>query len=268
MAKNVRKQSEKMAAVCPHCGFTQEESVAAKSTFCRKCQQHYSLDRALAGERSIIKQPSLWSKVSRAVFGDRQREVTCFSCAEKQTLSTAAQSTMCPGCGAYMDLRDFKITGPFGRSVQTAGDVYVSSRGDVTSSRLMCGSLQLEGSLRGRIICTGKATLKINGRFNGNLEAAHVIVERKYDLEFMRTYHTKIFEVNGKAKGHIVADKVIINKGGVLEGTVFARAITVDKGGIFSGSLNIGQHNIEPEPGPVEVDRTISRFEDDELELR
>jgi cytoskeletal protein CcmA (bactofilin family) len=257
-----------MSSVCPHCGFTQEESVAAKTTFCRKCQQHYSLDRALAGERSIIKQPSLWSKVSRAVFGEQQREVTCFSCSEKQTLSTAAQSTMCPGCGAYMDLRDFKISGPFGRSVQTAGDVHVSQRGDVTSSRLMCGTLQLEGSLRGHIVCTGKATLRINGRFSGNLEAAHVIVDRKFEIEFLRTYHTKVFEVSGTARGQIVAEKVIINKGGTLEGTVYARAITVDKGGIFSGSLNIGQTVIEPEPQPVETDRNLARFEDDELELR
>ena len=54
-----------MASLCPHCGFTQEESVSAKTTFCRKCQQHYSLERPLAGERSIIKEPGIFSKLSR-----------------------------------------------------------------------------------------------------------------------------------------------------------------------------------------------------------
>ena len=229
-----------MAAVCPHCGFTQEESVAAKSTFCRKCQQHYNLERVLAGEKSIVKEPSLFSKLTRLVLGDRQREVTCFTCGGKQTLSKEAQSTMCPDCGAYMDLRDFKISGPFGRSVQTAGDVYVTSKGDVTSTRLMCGTVYLEGSLRGCIVCTGTATLQFKGRLSGTLDSAHILVERKSDVEFPRPVHTKLFEVSGKARGEIVADKVVINKGGTLEGTVHAKAITVDKGGIFSGSLNIG----------------------------
>ena len=239
MAKNVRKHSDKMAAVCPHCGFTQEESVAAKSTFCRKCQQHYNLERMLAGEKSIVKEPSLFSKLTRLVMGDRQREVTCFTCGHKQTLSKEAHSTMCPGCGAYMDLRDFKIAGPFGRSVQTAGDVHVTAKGDVTSTRLLCGMLYLEGTVRGCIICTGTATLRFKGRMGGAIEASHILVDKKGDVDFPRPVHTKLFEVSGKATGAITADKVIINKGGWLEGSVHAKAITVEKGGVFSGDLSI-----------------------------
>ncbi len=254
-----------MAAVCPHCGFTQEESVAAKSTFCRKCQGHYTLERMLAGERSIVKQPSLFSKLSRIITGDRQREVKCFSCNHAQTLSTTAQSTMCPGCGAYMDLRDFKITGPFGRSVQTAAEVHVSPRGDVTSTRLMCGSAYIEGSLRGCIVCTGTTTLRFKGRLAGLLDSAHILVEKKGDVEFPRLMKTKLFEVSGKARARIVADKVKINKGGWLEGSIWARAITVEHGGVFTGDLNIGadQSNIPDEP-PPETDRSLARFEDDE----
>jgi cytoskeletal protein CcmA (bactofilin family)/predicted RNA-binding Zn-ribbon protein involved in translation (DUF1610 family) len=266
VAKNVRKHTEKMAAVCPHCGFTQEESVAAKSTFCRKCQQHYTLERVLAGEKSIVKEPGLFSKLKRLVLGPQEREVTCFTCHHKQKLSKEAQSTMCPECGAYMDLRDFKIAGPFGRSVQTAGDVYVATRGDVTSTRLMCGRLYLEGSLRGCVICTGTATLRIKGRLAGTLDAAHVLVDRKSDVEFPRPVYTKLFEVNGKANGDIVADKVVINKGGWLEGSVHARSIVVDKGGVFSGDLSIGQgegvSEPEPAPAPVEEGPVVSEEEE------
>ena len=230
-----------MAAVCPHCGFTQEESVAAKSTFCRKCQQHYSLERMLAGEKSIIKEPSFFSKISRLVLGERQREITCFTCSHKQMVSRESQSTMCPGCGAYMDLRDFKIAGPFGRSVQTAGDVHITSKGDVTSTRLLCGMLFLEGHLRGCVTCTGVATLSSNAKVTGTIDAAHITVDRKSDVEFVRPIRTKLFEVNGRTAGHVYADKVVIHKGGFLEGSVHAKAITVEKGGIFSGSLTIRQ---------------------------
>ncbi len=263
MAKNVRKNTDRMSAVCPHCGFTQEESVAAKSTFCRKCQEHYSLERALAGEKSIVKAPSLFSKLTRMVFGEKEREVCCFACGHRQVLSTEAQSTMCPGCGAYMDLRDFKITSPFGRSVQTAGEVHVAARGDVTSTRLMCGSALIEGSLRGCIVCTGKARIKIKGRLTGLLDAQHLCVEKGGDVEFARLMRAKVFEVNGKARARVVADKVIIGKTGWLEGTVYAKSISVEKGGVFTGDLNIGQEEFDVAEEPMEADRQIARFDDD-----
>jgi cytoskeletal protein CcmA (bactofilin family) len=256
-----------MAAVCPHCGFTQEESVSAKSTFCRKCQGHFSLERPLQGERSIVKEPGLFSRIKSYFTGPKERNVTCFSCSHVQVLSTEAQSTMCPGCGAYIDLRDFKITGPFGRSVQTAGEVHVTSRGDVTSTRLMCGTAIIEGSLRGCILCTGTARLWIKGRLTGILEAAHILVERKADVEFARVVKTKLFELNGKARARVAADKVVINKGGWLEGVVYARAIVVEKGGVFTGDLHIGQDATALEPEPMETDRNLARFEDDQGNL-
>jgi len=265
VAKNARKNSDKISAVCPHCGFTQEESVIAKSTFCKKCQEHYSLERGLAGERSIVKTPSLFTKLTRLVTGEKQREICCFSCGHKQTLSTAAQSTMCPGCGAYIDLRDFKIVSPFGRSVQTAGEVHIAHRGDVTSTRLMCGSALIEGSLRGCLFCTGNARVKIKGRLTGLLDAHHLTVEKGADMEFARLIRTKLFEVKGKARVRVVADKVVIAKGGWLEGTVYARAISVDTGGVFSGDLNIGQEEFDVPDEPMETDRHIARFDDDNV---
>jgi len=265
VAKNARKNSDKISAVCPHCGFTQEESVIAKSTFCKKCQEHYSLERGLAGERSIVKTPSLFTKLTRLVTGEKQREICCFSCGHKQTLSTAAQSTMCPGCGAYIDLRDFKIVSPFGRSVQTAGEVHIAHRGDVTSTRLMCGSALIEGSLRGCLFCTGNARVKIKGRLTGLLDAHHLTVEKGADMEFARLIRTKLFEVKGKVRVRVVADKVVIAKGGWLEGMVYARAISVDTGGVFSGDLNIGQEEFDVPDEPMETDRHIARFDDDNV---
>jgi cytoskeletal protein CcmA (bactofilin family) len=164
-----------------------------------------------------------------------------------------------------MDLRDFKIVSPFGRSVQTAGEVHIAQRGDVTSTRLMCGSALIEGSLRGCLVCTGNARVKIKGRLTGMLDAQHLTVEKGADMEFARLIRTKLLEVKGKARIRVVADKVIIAKGGWLEGTVYARAIVVEKGGVFSGDLNIGQEEFDVPDEPMETDRHIARFDDDNL---
>ena len=237
-----------------------------RTTVCRKCRTEYPLDHATDDQNtSIVKAPGLFEKLSRMVFGVKQREVVCFTCAHTQILSTEAHSTMCPECGSYIDLRDFKITVPFSRSVQTAGELYISPKGDLTSTKVTCGSARIEGSVRGYIVCTGVATVRIKGRMTGGIDCKQLVVDKKADVEFVRTMKCKEFTVNGRSIAKIIADKVIINKGGCLEGTVYARAITVEKGGIFSGELFIGQTELELAPEPVEEDKDLARFDEDDI---
>ncbi len=252
--------------MCPHCGHVQDESVLLRTTICRKCRNEYPLEHSPDDPNtSIVKAPGLFQKLNRMVFGVKQREVVCFTCAHTQILSTEAHSTMCPDCGSYIDLRDFKITSPFSRSVQTAGELHIAPKGDVTSTKVTCGSARIEGSLRGYIVCTGVVEVMVKGRMTGGIECKQLVVGKKADVEFVRTMKCKEFTVNGKSVAKIIADKVVINKGGWLEGTVYARAITVEKGGVFSGELFIGQDELELAPEPIEEDRNLARFEEDDL---
>jgi cytoskeletal protein CcmA (bactofilin family)/predicted RNA-binding Zn-ribbon protein involved in translation (DUF1610 family) len=247
VASNTPKQQpEKISADCPHCGFSQLESAYAKTTFCRKCGEHFSIDKLLLKETASLKGPSLLDKVSKLMSREKIRDVTCFSCQARQQVSREAQSTSCPQCGSYLDLRDFKISGPFGRSIQTQGDVIISPKGDVAGARIACGSAIVEGKVKGTIFCTGTVRVKLNGKYLGALETHLLIVEKKCDVEFVRPIKVHTAEINGRVSARIMCDgQVTINKGGVLEGTVYAKSINVEKGGIFSGELFIGQ--IEPE---------------------
>jgi cytoskeletal protein CcmA (bactofilin family)/predicted RNA-binding Zn-ribbon protein involved in translation (DUF1610 family) len=246
LASKTPKQPEKISAECPHCGFSQLESAHAKSTFCRKCGEHFSIEKLLLKETTSLKGPSLFEKLSKLVKGEKVRQVACFSCGAKQQTSSEAQSTSCPACGSYIDLRDFKIAGSFGRSIQTQGDVIITSKGDVTSGRIGCGSAIVEGKMRGLLFCTGTVRIKVKGRFLGAMETQKFIVEKKCDVEFARPIKAQQAEINGKISARLMCEgPVTINKGGILEGTVYARAINVEKGGIFSGELFIGQHQAE-----------------------
>ena len=75
-----------------------------------------------------------------------------------------------------------------------------------------------------------------------------------------------MLEIHGKARVRVVAEKVIIDKGGWLEGTVYSRAITVEKGGVFSGDLNISHEEFDVPDEPMEQDRNIGRFDEDGVE--
>lgn len=266
MASNTPKQPEKVSADCPHCGFSQLESAHAKSTFCRKCGQHYSIEKLLAKEVASLKGPSLFSKLSKMVSGEKIREIVCFSCGHHQQVSSLAQSSQCPACSSYVDLRDFKIAGPFGRSIQTQGEVIVTAKGDVTSAKIACGSALIEGKLRGILFCTGETRIKAQGKFLGTVEANELVIDKKAAVEFSRVVKAKSVSIEGKTSASIECEGcVTIASGGTLEGTVRAKAITVEKGGIFSGDLFIGEANLaqgelleeapkeEPAPAPKSV---------------
>jgi cytoskeletal protein CcmA (bactofilin family) len=257
VASNVPKQPEKISADCPHCGFSQLESAYAKSTFCRKCGEHFSIEKLLLKEVTSLKGPSLFNKLSKLISGEKIRDIACFSCGSKQQVSSEVQSTSCPACGSYIDLRDFKIAGSFGRSIQTQGDVVITPKGDVSSARIACGSASVEGKMRGVLFCTGTVRVKVKGRFLGGIETSKLLVEKRCDVEFARPVKVQQVEVNGKLSARVMCDgQVIINKGGILEGIVYAKAISVEKGGIFSGELFIGQH--EAEQGELLGDATVA----------
>ncbi|HZJ13764.1 MAG TPA: polymer-forming cytoskeletal protein [Chthoniobacteraceae bacterium] len=246
MAKNTPRQPEKISADCPHCGFSQLESAYAKSTFCRKCGEHYSIEKLLLKETESLKGPSLFDKLSKMLGRETVREVACLSCKHRQQISSAAQSSLCPACGSYIDLRDFKIAGPFGRTIQTQGEVVITSKGDASSTRIVCREALVEGQVRGTLTSTGAVRVKMRGKMLGSIEAHQLIIEKRADVEFIRPLKVNSMEVNGKVSARVVCEShVTINKNGYLEGTVFAKAINVERGGVFSGELFIGSQEME-----------------------
>lgn len=241
--ENKPRQAEKISADCPHCGFTQLESAYAKSTFCRKCGQHYSIEKLLAKEAVSLKGPGFFEKLTKLVTRETYRDVACFSCAHKQTVSSAAQSSLCPQCGSYIDLRDFKIGGPFGRSIQTQGEVHILPKGECSAAKVACNSAYIEGKLRGTLFATHEIRVRTREKIFGSIETRLLVVEKKCECECLRPIKVQTAEISGHISARLFCDgQVKILKGGVLEGTLYARSIVVEKGGIFSGELFIGQN--------------------------
>jgi cytoskeletal protein CcmA (bactofilin family)/predicted RNA-binding Zn-ribbon protein involved in translation (DUF1610 family) len=241
--ENKPRQSEKIKADCPHCGFSQLESAYAKSTFCRKCGQHFSIEKLLAREAVSLKTLGFFDKLTKLLVRETVRDVTCFSCGHRQTVAGAAQSTLCPQCGSYVDLKDFKIDGPFGRSIQTQGEVIISAKGDCSGARIACASARLEGKVRGHLVATNEIRVRTKEKVTAAIETRNLIIEKKCDCEIVRPIKADNVEISGRISARVVCNgKVKINKGGTLEGILYAKSIVVEKGGIFSGELCIRQN--------------------------
>jgi len=228
------------------------EYAAAKSSICRQCGRSFSpfgpkpgLKLRTKEEAPAPESPSLLGRFED--FWKRQRSaiIECFECKRKQQVSGAATSTICPACSAHIDLRDYKITSGFSRSIRTRGDVHLTSKGDLASSSIVCRSALIEGRLRGNLHCDDTATINLSGKIPGRISARHVIVERKAHIHCFRRVRAGSIEIKGTMSGEIFAQTIVtVHKKGSLEGDVTARAITVEKGGMFSGQLVIGQLSI------------------------
>ncbi|PYL59662.1 MAG: hypothetical protein DMF31_06160 [Verrucomicrobia bacterium] len=228
------------------------EYAAAKSSICRQCGRSFLPFAPKPGLKLRTKEeapaPESASLLGRFEdFWKRQRSaiIECFECKRKQQVSGAATSTICPACSTHIDLRDYKITSGFSRSIRTRGDVHLTSKGDLASSSIVCRSALIEGRLRGNLHCDDTATINFSGKIPGRISARHVIVERKAHIHCFRRIRAGSIEIKGTMSGEILAQTIVtVHKKGSLEGDVTARAITVEKGGMFSGQLVIGQVSI------------------------
>src|SRR5436309_3518631 len=205
------------------------EYAAAKSSICRQCGRYFSpfapkrglqlhvKEEAATPENSSIRQKfeALWRRQHSSL-------IECFECKRKQQVSDAASSTICPECSAHIDLRDYKISSGFSRTIRTWGDVHLTSKGDLSSSSVTCRSALIEGQLRGNLHCD-TATINFSGRIPGRLSGRHLIVNRKADIHCFRQVRVGSIEIKGKMSGEIIAQMVTVYKKGSLEGKVTAR---------------------------------------------
>ena len=242
----------KLSVECPHCGFKQMEYAAAKSTMCRQCGRSFSPNAPKSGLQLASKEegppppePTGFRKIEGLWKSQRSRVIACFECKRKHEVSDAATSTNCPGCSAHIDLRDYKVTTSFSRSIRTRGDVHLTAKGDLSSTSVVCTSALIEGKLRGNLQCEESAILDFVGKIPGRLGADYICVERKADVQFFRRVRVRNIDIKGKMIGEIIATGAVnIHKTGLLDGNVTAKSIVIDKGGLFSGQLVIGQADL------------------------
>ena len=231
------------------------EYAAAKSTMCRQCGSHFApaspkqeirlrpkeepVEAAAASDSSLFhKIEGFWNK-------HHSSEIECFECKAKQEISSAASSTFCPKCSTHIDLRNYKVTTSFSRSIKTQGEIHITAKGDLSSTSVTCRSALIEGKMRGNMNCIGTATIDFVGKIPGRLTAQHVLIERKSDVHFFRRIRVKSIEIRGRMTGEIIAEgTVVIHRNALLDGNVTARSISVEKGGIFSGQLIIGSSGL------------------------
>ena len=210
---------------------------------------------------AVASDPSLRQKIEGFWNKHHNSEIECFECKAKHEVSSAASSSFCPKCSTHIDLRNYKITTSFSRSIKTQGEIHITPKGDLSSTTVTCRAALIEGKMRGNMKCVGTATINFVGKIPGRLLANHIVIDRKSDVHFFRRLEVKSIEIRGRMTGEVVAQgAVVIHRNALLDGNVTAKSISVEKGGIFTGQLIIGtsglaQGELLPEPASTTTAR-------------
>src|SRR5204863_7388755 len=141
------------------------EYAAAKSSIWRQCGRYFSPFAPKPGLKLRVREeaPAAAPAGSSILgkfedFWKRQRSsvIECFECKRKQQVCGGATSTICPSCSAHIDLRDYKITSGFSRSIRTRGDAHLTSKCDLDS--VVSRSALVDARPRGDLSCYDTAT--------------------------------------------------------------------------------------------------------------
>ena len=176
------------------------------------------------------------------------KPVHCLKCGRTHQVSQKAQSTICPGCYAPIELIEVNITAHSSRAVDTRGLLKIGAKGSLANPWIVCGSARIEGAFSGHLRCEGEVRLNMQKPCTGRITADSILVEKKATIECSQPLEADHITIQGTLRGAIHCNGILqILSGGSLEGPVTSRAMVVEKGGIHFGECRI-QPPAAPEP--------------------
>lgn len=215
---------------CPGCGFSQFEPPQLISTFCQSCGDYYEVHPAASG-----KAPP-WPSKARPV-GLR---IFCHRCGANHHVSPHAQNTLCPTCGACIELGDVILHSATSRQIDTRGKLLIGPSGSLSSSWIVCGSAHIHGRIVGVLRSEGEVHLSTGLACACQITAPSVFIEKKARASFTLPVQTGHLEVRGHLTGIVHCRGVVhVRRGGRLEAEVHARSVRVEKGGALLGTCHV-----------------------------
>ncbi|MEM7147896.1 MAG: polymer-forming cytoskeletal protein [Verrucomicrobiota bacterium] len=278
MSKHSKQHNSKHHAqlVCPHCHATQWEPKRAVSTYCRNCGQYFGI---VDGQARSPKKPNgivVPSQESRnplpaadtkspatpAVKGTwrslieklplssprtngAHRKVVCPDCGFAQQVSASATSSICPSCSAYTSLEDVHIQHDSPNKIKTQGDVFIHKNAALQTGSITCRHLHAQGSVSGKIYCTGNATFSAHSKIAGAFTCQHLLIHRDAQVSFLQPVRAHSLEIIGDTSGDFYCDGAVkIGPKAAITGELLAKSLSIDPGGKLNGNFHICRDEI------------------------
>lgn len=162
-SSDIRWKPKIKSISCPLCHSLQDVLSNAISAYCKNCHQ-----------RIPIKE-SKGSEFKESASSLDQKEIACPHCGSTQNVPTSALSSFCSDCGNRINLQNYQIRGRFRGELETKGNIYIASDGEVEGN-INTGSLVIAGGLKGEVIAEEKVELKSTAKLFGKVRSPALIV--------------------------------------------------------------------------------------------
>ena len=117
-------------------------------------------------------------------------------------------------------------------------------------------SISSEITIVGKI--TGKGTVKISGRIEGELHASSVLIGDGAQVE--GDIVAKEVTIGGRVRGTIHANRVKLTSSAIVEGDIFHRSLSIEENARFEGSSRREETVIDATQVPLS--RTVAQAEE------
>jgi cytoskeletal protein CcmA (bactofilin family) len=218
-------KQDMVQVTCPGCGHRQPEPRSAYSTVCRGCQQHF------------LVQEALHPPAHTAPAAIAQRRVRCFQCHAEMEAPTAAASTMCKRCSAYVDLRDYDIAQTLSRNLRTHGRVVVEEKGYLLNTDTVAGEAVIKGRMIGRLVAERSLEIHSSARIKGSFGAGCLVIPAGQHFRWPELVTIGGAEIGGELNADLRSTGTVILKSSArLFGNVEALHLVVEAGAVFVGA--------------------------------
>jgi cytoskeletal protein CcmA (bactofilin family) len=164
----------------------------------------------------------------------------CFNCGHVHKAVAEAQSSQCPKCSSYISLRDYDITEPWNRRIQTRGDVVIQKTGVISGITIQCHNLTVLGELAGSVDCSGDLIIRSHGKILGKVSCRQLRVERGAKVEFLNPVTAASAYIDGQVRGQIsCTGSVTLAKRAQLQGLVKTTSLIIKEGAKHTGSIEM-----------------------------
>ena len=121
--------------------------------------------------------PALAAFKPKAPSPKAVRTVSCPHCACTFDISQKAMSIRCPQCTRPLAFEDLHLDSKIQGDVSTMGTVHLGGQGEMVG-RLICGQLESQGRVDGKVVVYGKAELQPDSLATGQLNARSFCAHR------------------------------------------------------------------------------------------
>jgi len=241
---------QRVSVVCPRCGHAQQEPVAAYSSRCRKCGEHFRLEDVL---RASARHPG----GPRAEPSRGLRRVSCFQCGTELEVSPSAQSTMCKRCSGHVDLRDYEFASTVSKNFKTKGRCVLHEGACLLNTESTFGHAILKGKVIGRIAADA-LEIHRTAEIKGGFTAGTLIIPADTVFRWRETVALNQADIAGELIANLQAVGVVkVRATGRLFGNIVGRGLEIEDGAVIVGSMKIGVREPELVVTPAATARII-----------